>query len=546
MRKQTESLKSNVGRTTNRGPVEGYCQRLHQASRQIFAPFVRAGALLVFVGLFLTGCASLPENYPRTESTAFANPETTQIGAYFVKEAARHPGKSGFGIIRYGRPAFTTRVAMSELAEKTLDVQYYIWEADETGRILIDRLVRAADRGVRVRVLLDDINIKGRDAYAAAIDAHPNIEIRMFNPFANRGTPGLGFLTDFNRVNHRMHNKLMVMDNTLAIVGGRNIGNHYFDVATDANFRDLDIAAGGPVVPEISSVFDHFWNGEWSYPISALVDRNYTEADLRATVEKLREQIDLDAYPHPMDQDVATLKAELMAHFDNFIWAPGKIVWDDPASIQKEGSTTAMVQGLVRRLDAVEEEVLIEAAYFVTRDPGVEKLTGLADRGVRVRVLTNSLAANDVLAAHAGYAERRDDLVAGGIEIYELRPYPDAVAKDLVAGSSKAALHTKAIVFDRKDVFIGSLNLDPRSLDINTEVGLYVESPDLAQQVIAYMDSGVTPENSYRVLIDENGDLYWITESNGEEVRYEKDPESTGMQRFMVGFIELLPVEDQL
>ncbi len=508
--------------------------------------FIGSIFIVVLTTLLLGGCASLPENYPRTSSTAFENPESTTIGSYFAKKAARYPGKSGFAIIRYGRQAFTSRVALVDLAQETLDVQYYIWEADETGRILIDRLVRAADRGVRVRVLLDDINIKGRDAYAAAIDAHPNIEIRMFNPFANRGTPGLGFLTDFNRVNHRMHNKLMIMDNAVAIVGGRNIGNHYFNVAEDANFRDLDIAAGGPVVRETSSVFDHFWNGEWSYPISALADRTYTEADMRVTVEKLREQIALDDYPHPVDQDVAELKAELMAHFDDFIWAPGQIVWDDPASIQREGATSKLLEGLARRLDRADEEVLIEVAYFVARDRGVDKLTGLVDKGVKVRILTNSLASNDVLAAHAGYAERRDDLVAGGVEIYELRPYPGAVAKDVVAGSSKAALHTKAVVFDRKDVFIGSLNLDPRSLDINTEAGLYVESPELAQQVIAYMDEGVTLENSYRVELDENGDLSWVTLVDGQEVPFNKDPESSGMQRFTAGFIKILPVEDQL
>ena len=507
---------------------------------------IRLFLALFFAGLLLTGCASLPENYPRAESTAFADHESTEIGSYFAKTAAKHPGKSGFGIIRYGRPAFTARVAMSDLAEETLDVQYYIWEADATGRILIDRLVRAADRGVRVRLLLDDINIKGRDAYVAALDTHPNIEIRMFNPFANRETPGLGFLSDFNRVNHRMHNKLMVMDNALALIGGRNIGNHYFDVADDANFRDLDIAAGGPVVPEISSVFDRFWNGKWSYPIGALLDRTYTEADMRATVAKLREHMALDDYPHPLDQDVATLKSELRGLFDDFIWAPGQIVWDDPDSLEREGATSEMIEALVRRLDRVDEELLIESAYFVMRGPGVEKLAGLVDNGVRVRVLTNSLASNDVLAAHAGYAERRDDLLAGGVELHELRPYPGPVQKEIVAGTSKAALHTKAIVFDRKDVFIGSLNLDPRSLDINTEAGLYVESPELAQQVIAYMDEGVTPENSYRVLLDEDGDLYWITEVDSQEVRYSKDPESTGMQRFTSGFIEILPVEGQL
>jgi len=503
-------------------------------------------SLVLLMALFFQGCASLPTDYPRESSTAYSEPENTGVGRYFARAVARHPGKSGFGIIRYGRQAFTARVAMSDLAEKTLDVQYYIWEADATGRILMERLVRAAERGVRVRLLLDDINIKGRDAYAVALDAHPNIEIRMFNPFANRSKPGLGFLTDFNRVNHRMHNKLMVMDNALALVGGRNIGNHYFDVATDANFRDLDIAAGGPVVPEISSVFDYFWNGEWSFPISVLVDEPATEEEMHAVIEQLRKQVAMDEYPYPLDQDVTELKSALTSLFDDFVWAPGMIVWDDPASIREEGSTSRLMEGLANRLSLVEDEVLIESAYFVPRDPGIEKLAGLVEDGARVRVLTNSLVSNDVLAAHAGYAERREDLVAGGVELYELRAYPGSVDRNLVAGSSKAALHTKAVVFDREDVFIGSLNLDPRSLDINTEAGLYVESPQLAQQVIEYMESGVSAENSYRVVLGDDGKLFWITEIDGQEVRFNKDPDSTGMQRFISWFIEILPVEGQL
>ncbi|MEJ2309291.1 MAG: phospholipase D family protein [Gammaproteobacteria bacterium] len=501
---------------------------------------------LFLAGFLLNGCASLPEDYPRTTSTAIANHESTAIGNYFAKEAARHPGKSGFAIIRYGRPAFTSRVALAELAEKSLDLQYYIWEPDATGQILAERLIRAADRGVKIRLLLDDINLKGRDAKVAALDAHPNIEIRLFNPFANRGMPALGFLTEFNRVNHRMHNKLMIMDNAVAIVGGRNIGNHYFNVAQDANFRDLDIAAGGPVVRDTSSVFDHFWNGEWSVPINALMDREYDEKDLRSTREWLKEQILQADYPYPLDQDVATLKSELKNLFDDFIWAPGKIVWDDPATLQREGQTSELMQGLVNRLGRVEKELLIESAYFVPRDTAVVKFKELVDSGARVRILTNSLASNDVLAAHAGYAKRREKIVAAGVELYEFRPFPEAVSKNVVAGSSKAALHTKAVVFDRKDVFIGSLNLDPRSLDINTEAGLYVESPELARQVIAYLDEGVTLEKSYRVELDEDGDLSWVTLVDGKAVRYNKDPDSSGMQRFTAGFIKMLPVEDQL
>jgi len=303
--------------------------------------------LLLLAELLLFGCASVPKDYPRTDSSAFQGHDNTAIGRYFAKAAARHPGKSGFAIIRKPRPAFTARVALADLAENTLDLQYYIWEPDDTGRILAERLVRAADRGVRVRLLVDDITLAGRDATVAAVDAHPNIEIRVFNPFAHRKARALDFIIDFNRVNHRMHNKIMVMDNAVSIVGGRNIGNHYFGVGTDSKFRDLDIAAGGPVVRDISNVFDHFWNGPWAVPIEVLVDRPYTENDLRETLASVRAQIAEGNYPHPLDQDIAELKSELTGILDDFIWAPGRVVWDDPDSVRQQGATSTMFEALL-------------------------------------------------------------------------------------------------------------------------------------------------------------------------------------------------------
>ena len=449
-------------------------------------------------------------------------------------------------LLRYGRKAFTSRIALTELAEKTLDVQYYIWEDDATGHIFSQRLLKAADRGVRVRVLLDDINFQGRDENIAALDAHPNVEIRLFNPFAHRSARALDFIADFGRVNHRMHNKLIVMDNALAIVGGRNIGNHYFQVDSHANFRDLDIVAAGPIVPEISDVFDYFFNGEWSVPIAALVDRERTPEDLARTRSALEEKIAGEDYPHPLDQDVDELSSEKVDILEGLVWAPGRIIWDDPKTIQETGSTSRMQEALARRAKRLEKELLIESAYLVMRDHGVNSIRELSERGVRVRILTNSLVSNDVLAAHAGYAERRKQMIEAGAELYELKPDARTVKQRAANETSKAALHTKAIAFDRKDVFIGSYNLDPRSGDINTEAGLYVESAELAQQLKDFMDDGVTMQDSYRVTLDEEGQLLWTTEENGEQVYYHKDPESSWWQRFQSGFIEILPVEDQL
>ena len=334
---------------------------------------VRACILLMLAAVLFTGCASVPKDYPRTPSMAFPDYASTAIGAYFEKAAASHPGQSGFAIFPDGRRAFTARIAMTELAEKTLDLQYFIWDVDTTGRILAERLVRAADRGVRVRILVDDLNLEGRDAGIAALDAHPNIEIRIFNPFAHRSGQALDFIADFDRVNHRMHNKLFVMDNAVAIVGGRNIGDHYFEVHQQVNFRDMDVVAGGPVVREASGIFDHFWNSDWAVPIKALVDRPATEADLRAAVKTVREQITKEPfpYPYPLDQDVVGLKSQLTAIFDHFIWAPGHMLFDDPDEIKKYGRTTTMTEVFRRRIEGLNSEVLIEVPYFVIRDRGV-------------------------------------------------------------------------------------------------------------------------------------------------------------------------------
>jgi putative cardiolipin synthase len=501
---------------------------------------------LVITSVFFVACSSTPKNYPRDPSAAFQNDESTAIGRRLAREAARHPGESGFSFIGKGRTAFNTRIALTDLAQKSLDMQYYIWEADATGRRFAERVVKAADRGVRVRILLDDNNFTGRDPILAALDAHPNIEIRMFNPFAHRSTHILDFLLNFSRVNHRMHNKLFVMDNALAIVGGRNIGDDYFGVSSHANYRDADIAAGGPVVRQASGVFDRFWNGEQAVPMAALTNRKYTSEDAKAAISTIRESSATDPYPYPLDQDVAAIKSRIDTLIDQFIWAPGQMVWDDPESIRLTGGTTKLIEGLYNRMEKLNQEMLIEAPYFVVQERGRARVKELHERGIRMRALTNSMASNDVAAAHAGHAKHRKELVENGMEIYELRADAGSIRDRFASGSSDAALHAKILVFDRRDVFIGSFNLDPRSAFINTEAGLYIQSPKLASQVIAYMDEGVEPQNSYRLLLDQNGKIYWVTKEGGKTKQYRNDPHSTFMQRLKASVIGLLPIEKQL
>jgi len=399
-----------------------------------------------------------------------------------------------------------------------------------------------------VRVLIDDANLQDRDAAVASFDVHPNIEVRLFNPFAQRTAKTIVFLTDFDRVNHRMHNKLMVVDNAVAIVGGRNMSDPYFGVNATQNFRDLDVVAVGPVVRELSKVYDRFWNGDWAVPVAALVDRPYGLDDYTLTTKAVRDSIAVSPYPWPLERDVAELEKEMESLYGAFVWAPGRVLWDDPASIN-DPSLRTMAKALGRRFWELEKEVLLETAYFVPRESGAAAAEQLRSKGIRIRVLTNSLASNDVLAAFAGYSKYRERLVAAGVELYELRPDAGPIRQRMffgIRGGSRAGLHTKAIVFDRKDVFIGSFNFDPRSGSINTEAGLFIESAELAAQLVAHMDEGVRLDNAYRVQLDPTGRLFWVTEDAGKEVRYDVDPLSTPQQRIEAGWIRMLPIEDQL
>jgi len=498
------------------------------------------------IACLVSACApAINWDYPRNPSNTFAQPGTTTVGALFQEAADKHPGLSGFSLIRQGGQAFMARLAMADLAEKTLDGQYYIWDGDTTGLILADHLLRAADRGVRVRLLIDDHYMsESRDNNIAALDAHPNIEIRFFNPVRNRRWRMMSLLAEFGRVNHRMHNKLFVMDNAVGIVGGRNIADVYFGVSTDHNYRDLDVMSAGPIVNEISASFDLFWNSEWALPVAAVVDEQATEQDLRDLRKRLEEKLAATGYPYPIDEKLAGLRDRLVQIRDNFIWAPGKVLVENPSRVDANADNI-IASALRQRISEVEREVLIESPYFVLGDVNIERVQQLTARGVKVRVLTNSAASHDVLPALAGYVYTRKKLLKAGIELYELRPDSN-MKRDWSVLASKAALHAKSLVFDRKSVFIGSFNLDPRSTALNTEIGVMIDSPEIAGQVGELMDEGVSPGSAFHVTLDPNDNLVWSTENNEGKVEYYTDPETNLFYRFMVGLIGLLPIEDQL
>ena len=320
-----------------------------------------SGRVLMWLAGVLTGRAARPRpRYPRTVSTALEGPTSTRLGQFFGPAVDQHPGLSGFSLLDHGREAFIVRLALADLAERSLDMQYYVWDGDTTGRIIVDRVMKAADRGVRVRLLIDDPYYKASDPVIAALDAHPDVEIRLFNPLTNRSSSTLDFILDFRRVNRRMHNKLMVADNVAAIVGGRNIGDIYYGVNTIANYRDLDVLAVGPVVRDLSRVFDRYWNSPSTVPIAAIVDRAYGAADLDAILIRLREEIAAADYPYPIDQDLDELAARGAELRDNLVWAHGRIIADDPEAIVRGEESDDVVEFIRGRVAQLKKELLAE------------------------------------------------------------------------------------------------------------------------------------------------------------------------------------------
>lgn len=508
---------------------------------------------LCFICLLLASCATtIPMDYERPVSTALADPEETELGHLFQQEISAHPGESGVALVPTGEWGFRARAGLSNLAERTIDAQYYIWENDSSGRILAERMLRAADRGVRVRMLIDHITTGKTDFNLARMGQHPNIQIRLFNPFKKRTFRGLELFFDLGRLGYRMHNKAFIVDNAIAIVGGRNIGDNYFGISSTENFRDLDLAVVGPVVQDVSASFDKYWNSKYSVPVSVVTGEQYTEKELQERMTRLYSWVaELKDFPYPIDTTGNSVIARLEELRGNFIWAPAKALYDEPDKLQTRNED--VMSHLVELGKHKESELLVESAYVVPGPENIERARVNRERGIRQRLLTNSLATNDVAAAHAGYAKYRRDLIRNGVEVYELRPEAPSEKKNwsLLAGRSKASLHTKAGVVDREVVTIGSFNLDPRSTALNTEIVILVKSAALAAQVIDFMDDGVRPENSYRVILETDSEtgverLVWITENNGKEVRYYSEPEAGFWRRFSAWFIGLLPIEKHL
>ncbi|MGY4491712.1 putative cardiolipin synthase [Pseudomonas sp. TE3610] len=471
----------------------------------------------------LAGCATGVSH--REPSQALATDQSA-FGRSVQAQVADHGGQSGFRLLPNGPEAFRARAELIRNAQKSLDLQYYIVHDGLSTRALVHELLKAADRGVRIRILLDDTTSDGLDDIIATLAEHPNIQIRLFNPLhlgrETGVTRAMGRLFNLSRQHRRMHNKLWIADNSMAIVGGRNLGDEYFDAEPNLNFTDIDLLSVGPAAVNLGHSFDQYWNSALSRPIGEFLYFQPSAKDLVKTRARLEDWL-ADAREHrpALYQRLMSYRlAPQMATWRNeLIWADSQVLWDAPSKVlarDEPDPHLLLTTQLAPQLADVHQELMLISAYFVPREPGLLYLTGRADAGVSVRLLTNSLEATDVPAVHGGYAPYRKALLEHGVKLYELRRQPGELPKRKLLGfqgSSDSSLHSKAMIFDRQRVFIGSFNFDARSVLWNTEVGVLVNSPELAERTRELALQGMSPALSYQAVL-QDGKVVWVTEDN--------------------------------
>ncbi len=490
---------------------------------------------LLFVFL-LAACQSLPDLALREPSSYIDVAHTPRLEAALrLPEKVRKPPKAvaaneeplfdaSVYVLDSNRDALNARIMLLDHAASSIDAQYYIWRKDRSGSLLFQKLLRAAERGVRIRLLLDDNNTDGMDDVLAALDAHENIQIRLFNPFLNRRWRAWGYLTDFPRLNRRMHNKALLADNRAAIIGGRNIADEYFDFGTGETFADMDILVGGEIVPRISQEFDRYWNSDSAYPFGSIVKKTDAEGGLRHLQQDFSKTL-------PYSED---FEAERYAS------AQVQLVSDDPAKALDRKVKVDITTHLGNALQMPLRELYLVSPYFVPTKTGTALLKTLVGQGVDTTVFTNSLAANDVTPVHSGYARYRKKLLQAGVKLYEFKNGSGRHLDRGLTGSSATSLHAKTFIADKERVFVGSFNLDPRSAKLNTEMGLVIHQPLLAQTIQERLQENAD-ESAYEVQLNEKGRLQW--QDNSEGHTYGKEPKTSWFKRLLNRIFSLLPIE---
>ena len=501
-------------------------------------------SLFSIAALFFVACAALALD----EKDNAVNSNTGDFAGSIQTMAGENPDQSGFYPLISGIDALAARVLLAERAEHSIDAQYYFLLPDVTGRLFLHALFRAAERGVHVRLLLDDIHTKGHDASLAALHAHPNINIRLYNPFTKRSARWLDFIVDLPRVNRRMHKKSFTVDRLATIVGGRNIGDEYFDAREDFQFGDIDLLGIGPIANEVSSAFDEYWESDFAAPMDSIIDSPQSRNTIKAAGAKLQGVIaELRDTPY-----AAALESTLIGAVEQgtlpLYWAEATTIYDPPGKtggvIDAEDVSKGLELG--KGIERAESEFLAVSPYFVPQQSGVEFLRRLRERYIRVAVITNSLASTDVSAVHSGYAKYRKDLLRMGVELWEASPEPDAESEPRSGiGYSRSSLHAKLYIVDRRYVYVGSLNWDPRSLNINSELGIVVDSPALAEWMAARIEEQA-PRQAYRLRLADAGRIEWLNETPVGPPIYYREPGAGFWRRLSVWFLGLLPIEGQL
>lgn len=505
--------------------------------------------------ILVVGCASAPD-YPDKPKQYFLTADSqAPLSEYAETLQLLHPGDSGVQVLGDPLDAMVARLLLISHAETAIDLQYYIYRGDDTGGLIALALMDAADRGVRVRILLDDLATTSKDEGLLALATHPNIQVRSFNPNPSRHFNTLGMLFNFPRLNYRMHNKSLTADNRFSIVGGRNIGNEYFAADEALEFGDLDLWLTGPVVTQVSKSFDEYWNAPHVQPISALSDIKVSQAQLDVFASDI-EQARSAMASHPYLNRL--INSRMLASLNNAHISPAEegqteseayqwywgdaVLWVDPPLKQSQQvQPDWVVAELWQAMESVESELLLISPYFVPTESGTDLLLQLASRGITVTVITNSLAATDVLAVHAGYQSYRERLLAGGVRLFEIKADIGGADKSLT-GSSKSSLHAKTVIFDRKHLFVGSFNFDPRSALLNTEMGVVITQPLLAGRLSDVIEVQL-PQQAY--------ELEWIEEEllwrdPVADTTLDSEPGASLWQRCLVEVLSWLPIESQL
>ena len=491
----------------------------------------------------------------KPESMAFNDPGSTYLGQMAATIAAKHDGNSGFLLLDRGRDALSWRLILADAAEKSIDAMYFLWKNDACGKVLMQRLSAAADRGVRVRVLIDDSMTESDPQYLALFGAHPNIELRLYKPFGPKHKSimrWIDYAADMKVIDRRMHNKLYLVDGSVEIIGGRNMGNEYFEYPGDFVFRSRDLLAIGPVVGTSGRAFDMYWNSDWTVPIEDVVSHVPSAEEVVANRDALDDVAAHPAgYPAGFFDDPKQIDSEIAGLEKHLLWGKGTLLVDDVPN--KDGAPQTMAEldrtgvKIGEAAAKATEEALIQSAYLILEDGGAIGLETLIQQGVKVKLATNSMAANNHLSSFVSYRKQRKAMLEGGAEIYEMRPDARSeraqfTADELAEDKTFFGLHAKTMVFDRKVVFVGSFNLDPRSVDLNTEMGLLVDSEDLGRAVAQSIENDIAPGNSWRVILKEDGTVAWVTVEDGVVTEeFDTEPMTTAVTRAEADALAIVP-----